>query len=66
MKEVKIIFIAVEVAALIGVCMLAFTSSLSEEGEFFRSVYTVLCAFLAVAMQKEQQNITWNEDEEEC
>lgn len=62
MKEIKVIFIAVEIAALIGVCMLAFTSNLSEEGEFFRSVYIVLCSLLAVAMQREQQAIDWEED----
>ena len=62
MKEIKVIFIAVEIAALIGVIMLAFTSNLSEEGEFFRSVYIVLCALLAVAMQKEQQSYDWEEE----
>ena len=62
MKEIKVIFCAVEIAALIGVCMLAFTSNLSEEGEFFRSIYIVLCSLLAVVMQREQQNIDWEED----
>ena len=62
MKEIKMIFSAVEIAALIGVCMLAFTNNLSEEGEFFRSVYIVLCSLLAVVMQREQQCIDWEED----
>lgn len=62
MKEIKVIFIALEIGALIGVCMLAFTSNLSEEGEFFRSVYIVLCSLLAVVMQREQQCIDWEED----
>ena len=63
MKGIKIIFIAVELAALIGVAMLAFSGTLSEEGEFFKSIYTVLCALLAVCMQKEQQSIDWYEEE---
>lgn len=59
------IFIAVEIAALIGIAMLAFSSNLSEEGEFFRSIYIVLCSLLAVTMQKEQQAIDWEDDYEE-
>jgi len=65
MKDVKIMFIAVEVAALIGVFMLAFSNNLDEEGEFFKSVYIVLCAILAVVMQKEQQAIDWEDNYEE-
>ena len=65
MKEIKVIFIAVEIAALIGIAMLAFSSNLSEEGEFFRSIYIVLCSLLAVTMQKEQQAIDWKDNYEE-
>lgn len=63
MKGIKIIFIALEIGALIGVFMLSFSGALSEDGEFFKSIYTVLFALLAVAMQKEQQNIDWYEEE---
>ena len=66
MKSIKMMFIAVEAAALIGVAMLAFSNNLSEEGEFFKSIYIVLCAVLAVVMQKEQQAITWDEESEDC
>lgn len=63
MRGIKIIFIALEIGALIGVFMLSFSGALSEDGEFFKSIYTVLFALLAVAMQKEQQNIDWYEEE---
>lgn len=63
MRGIKIIFIALEIGALIAVFMLSFSGALSEDGEFFKSIYTVLCALLAVAMQKEQQNIDWYEEE---
>lgn len=63
MRGIKIIFIALEIGALIGVFMLSFSGALSEDGEFFKSIYTVLCALLAVCMQKEQQNIDWHEEE---
>jgi len=63
MRGIKIIFIALEIGALIGIFMLSFSGTLSEEGEFYKSIYTVLCALLAVAMQREQQNIDWYEEE---
>ena len=43
--------------------MLSFSGVLSEDGEFFKSIYTVLFALFAVVMQKEQQNIDWYEEE---
>ena len=63
MKGIKIIFIALEIGALIGVFMLSFSGALSEDGEFFKSIYTVLFALFAVVMQREQQNIDWYEEE---
>ena len=65
MKEIKMIFIAVEIAALIGIAMLAFSGNLSEEGEFFKSIFVVLFALLAVAMHGEQQAIDWKDNYEE-
>ena len=64
MKSVKVILIAVEIAALIGVISLSFCK-VSEDTEFFKSAYISLLALLAVCMQKEQQAIDWEEDEEE-
>ena len=63
MKSIKVIFIAVELAAIFSVLYLAFTQ-VSEDAEFFKGVYTSLCTLLAVVMQKEQQNINWYEDED--
>ena len=65
MKEVKVILITVEVAVLICVICLAF-SKVTEDAEFFKSVYISLLSLLAVAMQKEQQTIEWDKDEEEA
>ena len=63
MKAVKIIFIILEICCLVGVIKLAF-SDVSEDMEFFRAVYISLFSLLAVALQKEQQSIEWEDDED--
>lgn len=63
MKAVKIIFIVLEICCLVGVIKLAF-SDVSEDMEFFKAVYISLFSLLAVALQKEQQSIEWEDDED--
>lgn len=53
MKSVRIIFIAMEVLSLIGVALLSYVSSFSED-DWMRSTMITLFALLAVVMQKEQ------------
>lgn len=64
MKSVKIIFIVVEIAAIVCVLSLAFsTSAESYMGHWFRAAFISLFSLLAVTMQREQQAIEWDEDE---
>jgi hypothetical protein len=63
MKLVKITFIAVEIACLIGVIVLSFVEMTTDDGQFFKAAYTSLFALLAVIMQREQQNIEWNDED---
>ena len=53
MKNVRCIFIAMEVLSLIGVALLSYVSSFSED-DWMRSVLITLFALLAVVMQREQ------------
>ena len=53
MKSVRYIFLAMEVLSLIGVALLSFVSSFSED-DWMRSTMITLFALLAVVMQKEQ------------
>ena len=53
MKSVRLIFIAMEVLSLIGVALLSYVSSFSED-DWMRSVLITLFALLAVVMQREQ------------
>lgn len=53
MKNVRLIFIAMEVLSLIGVALLSYVSSFSED-DWMRSTMITLFALLAVVMQKEQ------------
>lgn len=53
MKSVRIIFIAMEVLSLIGVALLSYVSSFSED-DWMRSTMITLFALLAVVMQREQ------------
>lgn len=64
MKLVKAILIAVEITALAGVIILAFSDVQDEEMNFFKSMYIVLLSILEVVMQKEQQDIDWDEKED--
>lgn len=62
MKQIKVIFIAVEIASLIAVVTMAF-SSVPPNAEFFKAAYISLFSLLAVVMQKEQQDIEWEDEE---
>ena len=53
MKNVRLIFIAMEVLSLIGVALLSYVSSFSED-DWMRSTMITLFALLAVVMQREQ------------
>lgn len=53
MKNVRLIFIAMEVLSLIGVALLSYVPSFSED-DWMRSTMITLFALLAVVMQKEQ------------
>lgn len=61
MKAIKVIFISVEIACIIAVIILSFTS-VSEDVETIKAIYTSLFCLLSVVMQREQQSIDWNED----
>lgn len=61
MKAIKIIFISVEIACIIAVIILSFTS-VSEDTEIIKAIYTSLFCLLSVVMQREQQSIDWDED----
>lgn len=67
MKAIKIIFITVEVCCIIAVVCLSFSKVAEENmGHYFHAAYISLLTILAVAMQKEQQDIEWdNEDSED-
>ena len=53
MKNVRLIFIAMEVLSLIGVALLSYVPSFSED-DWMRSAMITLFALLAVVMQREQ------------
>ena len=61
MKAIKIIFISVEIACIIAVIILSFTS-VDEDTEIIKAIYTSLFCLLSVVMQREQQGIDWNEE----
>jgi hypothetical protein len=61
MKAIKILFISVEIACIIAVIILSFTS-VDEDTEFIKAIYTSLFCLLSVVMQREQQSIDWDED----
>jgi len=66
MKAIKVIFISLELAALAAVLMLAFsTSAESTMGHYFRAAYISLFALFAVTMQREQQAIEWDGDDDD-
>ena len=61
MKAIKIIFISVEIACIIAVIILSFTS-VDEDTEIIKAIYTSLFCLLSVVMQREQQSIDWDEE----
>lgn len=61
MKAIKIIFISVEIACIIAVIILSFTS-VNGDTEIIKAIYTSLFCMLSVVMQREQQSIDWNEE----
>jgi hypothetical protein len=61
MKAIKILFINVEIACIIAVIILSFTS-VDEDTEIIKAIYTSLFCLLSVVMQREQQSIDWNEE----
>lgn len=66
MKSIKIIFIALEIAALVSTICLAFIEVESDEAELFKSWFLAVLPCFAVAMQQEQQSIDWDEESEEA
>lgn len=67
MKQIKILFIAMEIAALIGLAIILFKVDwLSETQEHVYMYHSLafLCSLVAVMFQSEQGSIDWNEKEE--
>lgn len=65
MNNVKIIFIAVEIAAILGLMFILCNLYISERLEFVEAVLILLLALNAVVFQREQQSIEWDEDSDE-
>jgi hypothetical protein len=69
MKQVKVIFIVLEMCAIIGVGLLSFSTdwefAIRTGNDFPVRLLIVLCAAAAIVCQREQQDIEWNEDENE-
>lgn len=61
MKQVKVIFIACELCAIIGVIMFALFADLNDG--LMRTMMVLMCLY-AVVMQREQQSIEWDEEQE--
>lgn len=63
MKEVKLIFMAMEAGLIIGLAF--FMWSLQEKGtiEFVEALLAFMMALGAVTFQKEQQSIEWDDEE---
>ena len=68
MKDVKIIFIVLELAMIMGVVMCTFATDWQQAVEqgaaWMYQLLIVLCALNAVVFQREQQAIEWDDDEE--
>lgn len=65
MNNVKIILIAVEIAAILGLMFILCNLYISERLEFVEAVLILLLALNAVVFQREQQSIEWDEDSDE-
>lgn len=67
MKSVKVIFIAMEVAMLLGVVLFVFLTDWTEVEKQGTSltfkIMIVLLSIGAVVFQREQQEIEWDEEE---
>lgn len=63
MKEVKLIFMAMEAGLIIGLAL--FMWSLQEKGtiEFTEALFAFMMALGAVTFQREQQSIEWDDEE---
>lgn len=63
MKEVKLIFMAMEAGLIIGLAF--FMWSLQEKGtiEFTEAQFAFMMALGAVTFQREQQSIEWDDEE---
>lgn len=63
MKEVKLIFMAMEAGLIIGLAL--FMWSLQEKGtiEFVEALLAFMMALGAVTFQREQQSIEWDDGE---
>lgn len=63
MKEVKLIFMAMEAGLIIGLAF--FMWSLQEKGtiEFVEALLAFMMALGAVTFQREQQSIEWDDEE---
>ena len=64
MKSVKLVLIGFEAALIIGLAL--FMWFLQEQGtiELVEALFAFMLAITAVVMQKEQQEISWDEDED--
>lgn len=64
MKSVKLVLIGFEAALIIGLAL--FMWFLQEQGtiEFVEALFAFMLAITAVVIQKEQQEISWEEDED--
>lgn len=64
MKSVKLILIGFEAALIIGLAL--FMWFLQEQGtiELVEALFAFMLAMTAIVIQKEQQEISWEEDED--
>lgn len=64
MKNVRVIFISLEIACVLSVIFLAF-SKVSEDMEFFKALYISAISLLAIVFEREQQDCYWLDDEDD-
>ena len=64
MKSVKLVLIGFEAALIIGLAL--FMWFLQKQGtiELVEALFAFMLAMTAIVMQKEQQEISWDEDED--
>ena len=64
MKSVKLVLIGFEAALIIGLAL--FMWFLQEQGtiELVEALFAFILAMTAIVIQKEQQEISWDEDED--